>query len=152
MILLDAYLIDTLPFHLATRELFALARSRLAPGGALGSNVIGALEGPRSRLFRSIFKTMRDVFRAVYVFPAPLAYDGGGDVAPQTVRNLIVVATDAAPIDASEVLRRASALVVDGTVKIDGFAAAAGRLYTAPIRVDDVPILTDDFAPVDAAR
>jgi len=27
---------------------------------------------------------------------------------------------------------------------------AAATLYTAPIRTDDVPALTDDFAPVDA--
>lgn len=148
IILLDAYLIDSLPVHLATRELFALARSRLAPGGAVGSNVIGALEGPRSRLFRSIYKTMRDVFRTVYVFAAPVTH-GEGELVRQTVRNLIVVATDAAPLDAGDIHRRASSLLADGTVKIDRFDEAARRLYDGAVFVDDVPVLTDDFAPVD---
>jgi len=35
-------------------------------------------------------------------------------------------------------------------VTLEGFEEAAATLYTAPIRTDDVPMLTDDFAPVDA--
>lgn len=156
IILTDAYLIDSVPVHLATREFCLLARSRLALGGAVGSNVIGALDGPRSRLFRSIYKTMRDVFRTVYVFASPVAYgagpgresERGGEIARETVRNLIVIATDAAALDSEEIHRRAAALVAGGIVTVDGFADAARRLHTGAIRVDDVPILTDDFAPV----
>src|SRR3972149_5803720 len=45
MIILDAYFAESIPFHLTTREFMQLARSRLAPGGIVLSNVIGALRG-----------------------------------------------------------------------------------------------------------
>ncbi|MGH2348075.1 MAG: fused MFS/spermidine synthase, partial [bacterium] len=67
VILLDAYLIDTIPFHLATREFFEAAKRHLTPSGVLGSNVIGALDGPRSAFFRAVYRTFASVFRTVYV-------------------------------------------------------------------------------------
>jgi spermidine synthase len=146
LILTDAYLIDTIPFHLATREFFELARARLAPGGLVASNIIGALDGPSSRLFRAIYKTIRQVYRTVYVFPVDFGQYGS----VQALRNIIVVATDAPPLSAHEIQRRAQALVDRRVVTVDRFSAAAGDLYTAPIRTDDVPVLTDDFAPIDA--
>jgi spermidine synthase len=146
VILTDAYLIDTIPFHLATRQFFELARARLAPGGLVASNIIGALDGSSSRLFRAIYKTIRQVYRTVYVFPVDFAQYGSVGA----LRNIIVVATDAPPLSAAEIRHRAQALVDRKVVTVDRFAAAAGDLYTGFIRTDDVPVLTDDFAPVDA--
>lgn len=147
IILTDAYLVDSLPVHLATREFFALARSRLAPGGIVASNVIGAIEGRRSRLFRSIYKTMRDVFRTVYVFPVSEVGRGAGR---DVLRNIVVVATDEPRLGAAEIHRRADALHAAGTVPIARLPDAARDLYEAPIDTSDVPLLTDDFAPIDA--
>ena len=144
IILLDAYLIDTIPFHLATREFFELAASRLAPGGVVASNVIGALDGPDSRLFRAIYKTFRAVFPTVYVFP--VGY--GGFSSPDILRNIIIIGTTNPPLSPEGVQARARAFA--GVVTLEGFEEAAATLYTAPIRTDDVPMLTDDFAPVDA--
>lgn len=146
IILTDAYLIDTIPFHLATREFFALARGRLAPGGVVASNIIGALEGPDSRLFRAIYKTVRDVFPTVYVFPVDYSRYGS----PASLRNIILVATDAPRLPDAEIRRRARALVDGNVVTVDRFLDAAGDLYGTPIPTHDVPVLTDDFAPVDA--
>lgn len=146
IILTDAYLIDTIPFHLATREFFRLVQARLASGGVLTSNIIGALDGPDSRLFRAIYKTMTQVFRTVYVFPVDLGQYGS----PQSLRNIIVVATDAPALSADEIRRRAQALVDSRVATVERFLAAAGDLYLDPIKTDDVPVLTDDFAPVDA--
>ena len=146
IILTDAYLIDTIPFHLATREFFALARSRLAPGGVVASNVIGALDGPNSRLFRAIYRTVREVFKTVYVFPVDFGQYGS----TASLRNIIVVATDADPLPAEEIRRRAADLVGRRIVTVDRFLDAAANLYQTPIRTADVPALTDDFAPVDA--
>jgi spermidine synthase len=146
VILTDAYLKDTIPFHLATREFFLLARRRLAPGGLVASNIIGALDGPDSRLFRAIYKTVRSVFPTVYVFPV----DYGQYGSPHSLRNIILVATDAPPLPAGEIRRRAGALAGGGVVTVDRFREAAGSLYQARIPVEDVPLLTDDFAPVDA--
>ncbi len=145
IMLLDAYLIDTIPFHLATREFFEVAKAHLVPGGVLGSNVIGAVSGPRSRLFRAIYATMVAVFPTVYVFPVDWEQYGS----PNAVRNIIVIATDQ-PRRSADAIRIAAtrARVVPG-VTLPRFAAVVGDLYDHPIRTDDVPILTDSFAPVD---
>lgn len=146
IIMTDAYLKDTIPFHLATREFFALAKSRLAPGGVVAANIIGALDGPDSRLFRAIYKTVREVFTTVYVFPVDFGQYGS----PNALRNIIIVATDAPAISADEIVRRARALAAGRVVTVDRFVDAAGTVYQSPIRTNDVPVLSDDFAPVDA--
>jgi len=144
-IMLDAYLIDTIPFHLATAEFFRLAAARLAPGGVVASNVIGALEGEDSRLFRAIYKTFRSVFSSVYVFPV----GHGSFSSAEMLRNIIIVGSMEPSVPAAEVQARASRLAA-GVVRLPGFAEAAATLYGGTIRTEDVPILTDDFAPIDA--
>ncbi len=143
ILLLDAYLIDTIPFHLATREFFAAAKAHLAPGGVLGSNIIGALQGPRSGLFRAIYRTVASVFPTVYVFP--VEWGPGGN--PEALRNIILVATDQPRLTANQV--RAAAAQARARVTLPHFEEAAGSLYEAPIGTGDVPVLTDDFAPVE---
>ncbi len=143
LITLDAYLIDTIPFHLATREFYTEAAGHLTPGGIVASNVIGAVTGPQSRLFRAIYKTYRSVFPRVYVFPV-----GGGP--SEFLQNIILVGTSGPQLSRSEILARAAQLVNEGRVRIDGFVHDAGDLYEGPIQTGDVPLLTDDYAPTDA--
>jgi spermidine synthase len=143
IMLLDAYLIDTIPFHLATCEFFTQAKARLTPNGVLGSNVIGAVQGPRSALFRAIFRTVSSVFPTVYVFPV----DWGPAGNPQTLRNIILVATSQPRLTVTQILDAAQRMGVRGTPP--SAAEAARSLYDASIETTDVPILTDDFAPVE---
>ncbi len=143
VIILDAYLIDTIPFHLATREFYQEAAARLSPGGIVASNVIGAVRGPESRLFRAIYKTFRAVFPHVYVFPV-----GGG--VPESLRNIILIGAGGPPLTPAELLTRAVAAERAGRVRIDGYSRAAGALLDVPIETRDVPVLTDDYAPTDA--
>lgn len=146
IVILDAYLIDTIPFHLATREFFETVRARLAPEGVLGSNVIGALGGPRSGFFRAVHKTLRQVFPSVYVFPV----DWGRYAGEEGLRNIIIVGTQAAPALRPEAVRAAAARArALAGVSIPRFEEAAADLYTRPIAADDVPVLTDDYAPVE---
>lgn len=142
IIILDAYLIDTIPFHLATREFYQEAAARLTPHGAVASNVIGAVRGPDSRLFRAIYKTFRSVFPSVYVFPV-----GGG--APESLRNIILVGTAAPPLNRREVLAEAETAARTGRIRIEGIVQDAADLLDAPIDTGDVPLLTDDYAPTD---
>jgi spermidine synthase len=142
LIVLDAYLIDTIPFHLATREFYAEAAARLAPGGAVAANVIGALRGPESRLFRAIYKTFASVFPAVYVFPVE------GD-AGEALQNIIIVGTAGPRLGARTVMARAHQAVAAGRVTIAGFERDAATLVEQPIDTGGVPLLTDDFAPTD---
>ena len=72
VIVIDAFFADAIPAHLVTQEFLRLVRTRLAPGGVVVTNAIGAISGPGSRLFRSIYKTYRTVFPSVLVHPAIL--------------------------------------------------------------------------------
>ena len=109
------------------------------------TNAIGAISGPGSRLFRSIYRTYRTVFPTVLVHPAILA----GDEGDATFRNLILVATEqAAPqrvflADRWEDIRRGAPTAPD-------LRQAILDRYDAFISTDDVPVLTDDYAPTDA--
>ena len=67
-----------------------------------------------------------------------------------SLRNIIVVATDEPALPIREVARRARVLVDERKVTVDRFLRAAEDLYQAPISTGDVPVLSDDFAPVDA--
>lgn len=143
VITLDAYLIDTIPFHLATREFYKEAAARLTPGGIVSSNVIGAIRGPQSRLFRAIYKTYRSVFPEVYVFPV-----GGGP--SEFLQNIILVGTQGPHLSREEILARAGRLVDQRRVQLEAYVKEAGDLYDGPIETSDVPLLTDDYAPTDA--
>ncbi|MDR7511769.1 MAG: hypothetical protein QN147_07075, partial [Armatimonadota bacterium] len=87
-----------------------------------------------------------EVFRTVYVFPVDFGQYGSA----ASLRNIIVIATHEPALSAEEIRRRARELVARGVVTVDRFTAAAADLYQTPIRTGDVPVLTDDFAPIDA--
>jgi spermidine synthase len=68
LIFVDAYRPPYVPFYLATREFFELARSRLAQGGVLAMNV--ATVPGDYRLAHGVESTLRAVFPHVYVWQA----------------------------------------------------------------------------------
>jgi spermidine synthase len=145
LVAVDTFFSDGIPFHLTTREFVERLHSRLEPGGLVLVNVIGAIAGDSSRLLRSLYRTYREVFPTVTVHP--VGSQNGGD--PTVVRNVMLVATDASLAEKSYLqsrwqdVRRAHPQAADLT------AAIRGRL-DRPLRVDDVPTLTDDYAPTDA--
>lgn len=145
VIVIDAFFADAIPFHLVTREFLELARARLAPGGVIVTNAIGAIEGPGSRLFRSIYRTYRSVFPTVLVHPAILA----GDEGDETFRNLILVATEQAAPQRSFLLDRWEGIRGRAPTAPDLEQPIRDR-HDAPIPTEDVPTLTDDYAPTDA--
>ena len=145
VIVIDAFFADAIPAHLVTQEFLALARSRLAPGGVVVTNAIGALEGPGSRLFRSIYKTYRTAFPTVLVHPAILP----GDQGDEQYRNLIVIATDKAVPQPRQLSERWDAVRRAAPTAPDLRKPILDR-HDAAIPTDDVPVLTDDYAPTDA--
>jgi spermidine synthase len=85
LIVVDAYHQPYVPFYLATREFFELARARLRPGGILALNV-ASVPGD-DRLLDGIAGTLAHEFESVAVWPALrfnkilLAFDEPGDPA-----------------------------------------------------------------------
>ena len=144
VILLDAYFKDAIPFHLTTKEFFTMANQKLASNGVVVINIIGAVTGPNGKITRSVAKTMRGVFPQIYMFAVRRA----DNASLETIQNVIIVGTkEAQRVDIKEITRRAAALgrdlfpksVNDITVSyVDG-----------KIADDDVPVLTDDYAPTD---
>jgi spermidine synthase len=68
LIVVDAYHQPYVPFYLATREFFRLARERLAPDGILALNV-ASVPGD-DRLLEGIASTLTHEFSAVSIWPA----------------------------------------------------------------------------------
>jgi len=139
--LLDAYYADTVPFFLTTKEFLEIVRAHLTADGVFVNNVVGRLTGPKSRFFRSVYRTTREVFPQVHVFEVP---ERGYEF-----MNLEVFALkQERPISRETLAARAEEM--QGTViKDDKLRQRVKDYVTAPVRIDDVPTLTDDYAPVD---
>ena len=144
-IVIDAFYSDSIPFHLATREFLELARSRLTPGGTVSTNIIGAVRGRDSRLFRSMLRTYRAVFPTVAIHP--VVSEGERDLTG--IRNVILVAGDSAAPSKEFLQERWAELRQQSPGAPDLTAAIQGRVDT-PVQTEDVPVLTDDYAPTDA--
>ena len=144
-IVVDAFYSDSIPFHLATREFLELARSRLAPGGVVSTNIIGAVRGAESRLFRSMLRTYRAVFPTVAIHP--VREEGERDLT--VIRNVILVAGDAAA-PSKEFLQERWAEQRQQSPGAPDLTAAIRNRVDAPVQTEDVPVLTDDYAPTDA--
>ncbi len=139
-IVIDAYFSDSLPFHLTTVEFLELVRSRLAPGGIVASNLIGAVTGEGSTLFRSMYKTYREAFPTVAVHPE-------GRTGP--LQNIILVASEgAAP--ATDVLLDRWRQTRRRVPRAVNLGTAIRDRYEGEVATRDVPVLTDDYAPTDA--
>jgi spermidine synthase len=144
IILLDAYYADAMPFHLATKEFFELAQRKLTPNGLIVANLISAVTGQSGRIARAFAKTERQIFPQVYLFAARRP----DNVSLDTVQNVIVIATkDKRRLDIKDVVRRASSL--DKGLFPNPIQDLSVAYYDGPVNDQDVPVLTDDYAPTD---
>jgi spermidine synthase len=156
VIILDAYSGGgQIPAHLVTREFLQQCRDRLAPDGVLVSNIISALQGPKSKFFRAEYKTMNTIFPHIYVFPSRRG-------TPTDIRNLILVAPLGLKDDltSTEVVEKAERLLLKHPTlrkrtanpyvqggALESFARRHYRVLDADLA--GVPVLTDEFAPVE---
>jgi len=126
-VMVDAYRQPYIPFYLATREFFELARERLAPGGVVIVNV-GHPEGGEE-LERVLGRTM------AAAFPTVLRY-------PIEPTNTLLLAGEGA-LSADRLHGNAAAL--PAPLRVLALEAAAGL---AP-RLPGGTVYTDDRAPVE---
>jgi spermidine synthase len=135
IVMVDAFDDDVVPRPLTTEEFLGHARSHMAEGGVFALNMIGFAEGDKSKPFRSLYRTMRNVWRHVWVFVVNDAVDS------YQGKNLLLFASDA-PLERPELLRRIVTRV-DGRVTVPAFDCFDEDLYTAPVRTGDVPLIVD---------
>jgi spermidine synthase len=143
-IIMDAYTTtrygSSIPPHLTTREFFSIASDRLSTNGVLAYNVIGQVRGWRADFVGALYRTMKEVFPQVYLFPASESL------------NVVFVGTKSAAVfDAARVTREGVALVRNGTVKLPTFQARLRSFVNVPpATAARSPLLTDDRAPVES--
>lgn len=146
LIIMDAFFSDSVPAHLTTSEFLETAKERLAPGGAIVTNIIGAVSGEQSKLFRAMYRTHREHFSTLAVHPVE---DAPGPADDGDLRNIVLVATDA-PLPSQDALSDTwGSTLVDHPGAPDLETDIRSR-WEPPIPLDDVPVLTDDYAPTDA--
>jgi len=142
-IFVDAYLADYygnyVPFHLATQEFFKLAEARLNAGGVIGYNVVWGSLNWNDRSVRAIYKTMASVFGQPYLFPV------------RSSRNMVLMCVSGSKKPSLDELA-ATAREFDKArrqlpVSISSLIA---RAQLAHLNTRTVPLLTDDYAPVEA--
>lgn len=127
---LDAFLGDSSPSHLMTREAFSEIRARLNPGGTLVINSFAHFEPGRDFLGASLHRTLSAVFRGVRIHQSP-----GG--------NVFYVASDRDPMSF-----RAPANLEDVHPYCRADVAAT-IAKPAEVDVSRGLLLTDDYNPVD---
>jgi spermidine synthase len=153
LVVLDAYtLAAQVPFHLTTREFMEEVKSVLAPEGVVVANIAYALEGPSSRVLRAQYKTFDAVFGKLYMFPLPRDDERAQNrpLDPLRRRNIILIADPGGRVwEKESFVRELATLEHVGAPLKATLAEFAQRFTTVPPRTDDVPVLTDDYAPVD---
>lgn len=134
IVIVDAFDDDRVPRPLITEEFMRIARDHMAEDGVIAYNFIGASEGERSKPFRSLYRTLSNVWRTVWAF-----YVNDGVEADDS--NFVLLATDA-PLTTDELLERVWDRV-GGRVTVPAFHLFGTDLVTEPIRTADVPIIVD---------
>jgi len=126
-VMIDSFRAFAAPFQLTTLETMQKISNILSKDGVLIVNMVQSIEGESGEFFRAEYRTLKEVFPQVYVFRA-ISPD------PTAVQNIILVATKSPG--------RASLMSSNPEI-----ALRLETIWEEPIS-QDMPILTDDFAPV----
>lgn len=121
----------SLPYQLTTKEATQKKYDILNNNGVVILNIISAIEGDEGKFLRAEYATYKSIFPQVYLFPVASKDDGLG------VQNIMLVALKS---------KDNKYKMVDSNPKINEYLE---HLWTKDI-VMDIPILTDDYAPVDS--
>lgn len=128
----DVYHDITMPAHLVTREFNREVRARLKPGGVYAINVIEA--GQQPAFLYSLVRTLRESFAAVEVWVDESDADRLGRI------TSVLVASDTPSAFGRLSARQAPAR---------SWLRRPAEALAARVDAAQVPVLTDDFAPVD---
>ncbi|PIP27787.1 MAG: hypothetical protein COX30_00015 [Candidatus Moranbacteria bacterium CG23_combo_of_CG06-09_8_20_14_all_39_10] len=119
----------SLPYQLTTREAVQKKYDILNNGGVVILNIISAIEGEKGKFLRAEYATYKNIFPEVYLFPVTDKKDAS------RVQNLILVA----------IKSKKDPSVISVDQELNEFLQ---HLWRKKISTD-VPILTDDYVPVD---
>ena len=136
IILIDAYRGPFVPFHLLTQQFYQLVKDHLTDGGVVAQNV-----EPTTMLFDSAVKTIHSVFPQIEFYSA----EG----------NVVTVAYPGKFMTQDELAKAAADRQAKYHFRYDVPTLLAARKRFPPEigpMSPDAPVLTDDFAPVEALK
>lgn len=119
----------SIPYQLTTKEAVEKEYNILNDKGIIIQNIISAVEGKKGEFLRAEYATYKEIFPQVYVFLVNNKDNG------YKVQNLMLVALKSTDIPT----------FIDSDPQLNEYL---NHLWKNEI-VLDMPILTDDFAPVD---
>ena len=130
----DAYIGQSVPFHLTTLQFLEEVKRHLNPGGVFGLNLAAGLEDPFSQ---AMYRTVRERFATIHLF------------LPQRAPNILAMATpEAVTLPPGGFLERAREL--DRRYRLDpSFVQLALQRGEVSLDAQKAQILSDEFAPVD---
>jgi len=124
----------TMPFHMTTREAVAGVYDILNDDGIYILNIVSGVTGENSDFFRAEYKTINEKFAQVYAFPIrAVDLENSGNA-----QNIVLVATKK-KVDMDKII---------GDNQNGPVAELLSHMWKYKIETDDLPILTDDYAPV----
>ena len=121
--------LHSLPYQLTTKEAVQKKYNILNDDGVVILNIISAIEGEKGKFLRAEYATYKSLFPQVYLFP--VAGSGYGNI----VQNIILVALKSEKDQTFN----------DSDPKLNEYLQ---HLWKKTVDAD-IPILTDNFAPVD---
>lgn len=132
VVVTDVFHDVSVPYHLVTKEYVELIKSRLRPGGLYTLNLVDLFPDPK--LAKSMVKTLQQVFKHVHVWVNELPRE------PLRMTFVISASDHAEP---PEVIRSSRGLD-RRWYRVTEPLTATGTPMT------ELPILTDDYVPVDS--
>lgn len=118
----------SIPYQLTTKEAIQKQYDILKNNGVIILNLISAIDGDAGQFLRAELKTYKSIFPQVYIFPVK-------NLDEKTVQNIILVALKS----------KEKPVFKNNDEKLNEYL---NHLWKKNIETD-VPILTDNFAPVD---
>lgn len=134
LIFLDAFGAESPPSHLFTTEAFERMRGSLPPDGVLAINIVSAVAAPDDRPWKALYRTLSASFPHVRAFIASEPNEG--------LANVLLFASasplEAGPTNTGPRVAKEISLML------------SRELHPTPRELEPAPVLTDDFAPLDA--
>ncbi|MBM4136858.1 MAG: spermidine synthase [Nitrospira sp.] len=119
----------TLPYQLTTREMVKKMYETLNDDGVVLINIISSIEGEKGKFLRAEYATFKNVFPQAYLFPVNDFREGS------LVQNIMLIALKSKKKPSFE----------NSNPELNEYLK---HLWTKEIK-KDIPILTDNYAPVD---
>ena len=119
----------SIPYQLTTRQVAQRSYDILNDNGIVILNLISAIDGPKGEFLRAEYQTYKSIFPQVYVFPVQKVADGN------EFQNVMIIALK----------NDKPAILKSLDEELNQYLSNVWKKEIA----NDMPILTDDYAPVD---